>query len=146
VRVAVAIMPLAVATVARDRGVAPFRAELAETDPMVSPIHGPLNGLWSITMFNGTRDILNADAHRLVALAASVGHPLEYHEGAGMIYNDAILPRPEGDGARAIIMAAIRSAGTKPRRSLSGPSTGIQDPETSGSVARSGLQAPNRGR
>ena len=107
-RVTVPIMPLAVAMALCDRGVAPSGAELAETDPMVSPIHGSLNGLGPITMFSGTRDILNADAHRLVALAASVGHPLGYHEGAGMIHNYAILPRPEGDAARAIIVAAIR--------------------------------------
>jgi len=85
-----------------------YRAELAETDPMVSPIHGSLNGLGPITMFSGTRDILNADARRLVALAASTGHPLDYHEGVGMIHNYPILPMPEGDAARAIIVAAIR--------------------------------------
>jgi len=84
-----------------------YRAELAETDPFVSPIHGSLDGLGPITMFSGTRDILNADAHRLVALAASTGHPLDYHEGAGMIHNYPILPMPEGDAARAIIVAAI---------------------------------------
>ncbi|MCY7412829.1 MAG: alpha/beta hydrolase [Salinibacterium sp.] len=85
-----------------------YRAELAETDPMVSPIHGSLNGLGPITMFSGTRDILNADAHRLLALAALTGHPLDYHEGVGMIHNYPILPMPEGDAARAIIVAAIR--------------------------------------
>ena len=85
-----------------------YRAELAENDQMVSPIHGSLNGLGPISMFSGTRDILNADAHRLVALAASVGHPLDYYEGAGMIHNYPILPMPEGDAARAIIVAAIR--------------------------------------
>jgi len=84
-----------------------YRAELAETDPRVSPIHGSLDGLGPITMFSGTRDILNADARRLVASAASVGHPLDYHEGAGMIHNYPILPMPEGDAARAIIVGAM---------------------------------------
>ena len=84
-----------------------YRAELAEGDPLVSPINGSLTGVGPVTMFSGTRDILNADAARLVALAAETGHPLDYHEGVGMIHNYPILPMPEGDAARAVIVAAI---------------------------------------
>lgn len=58
-------------------------------------------------LFGGTGDILNADAVRLVALAAASGHPLEYHEGVGMIHNYPILPMPEGEAARALIVAAM---------------------------------------
>ena len=84
-----------------------YRAELDESDPFVSPIHGTLAGVGPIMMFSGTRDILNADAHRLVALAAESGHPLEYHEGVGMIHVYPILPMPEGDAARALIVAGM---------------------------------------
>lgn len=85
-----------------------YRAELPESHPFVSPINGSLDGLGSIVMFCGTRDILNADATRLVALAAASGHPLEYHEGEGMLHVYPILPMPEGDAARALIVAAMR--------------------------------------
>lgn len=86
---------------------AQYRGELAESDTFVSPIHGSLSGLGAITMFSGTRDILNADATRLVTLAAKTGHPLDYHEGVGMIHNYPILPMPEGASARAIIAAVV---------------------------------------
>lgn len=85
-----------------------YQAELAVDDPLVSPIHGSLIGLGHITMFSGTRDILNADAARLVARAEAEDVPLDYHEGEGMIHNYPILPMPEGDAARALIVAAIR--------------------------------------
>lgn len=85
-----------------------YRAELGEGDWRVSPLHGPLEGLGPITMFSGTRDILNADAHRLLPLAAAAGVPLDFHEGEGMIHNYPILPMPEGDAARAVIVAAVR--------------------------------------
>lgn len=84
-----------------------YRAELPEDHPWVSPIHGDLSGLGPLTLFSGTRDILNADAVRLVAAARAAGHPLDYHEGAGMIHNYPILPMPEGDAARAIIAKAV---------------------------------------
>jgi epsilon-lactone hydrolase len=85
-----------------------YRAELGEGDWRVSPIHGSLEGLGPITMFSGTRDILNADAHRLLPLAADAGLTLDFHEGEGMIHNYPILPMPEGDTARAMIVAAVR--------------------------------------
>ena len=85
-----------------------YRAELAEDDWRVSPLHGSLDGLGAITMFSGTRDILNADAHRFVPLAAAAGVELDFHEGEGMIHNYPILPMPEGDAARAVIVAAVR--------------------------------------
>jgi acetyl esterase/lipase len=85
-----------------------YRGELPEDDWRVSPIHGSLKGLGPITMFSGTRDILHADAARLVPLAASAGIALDYHVGEGMIHNYPILPMPEGDAARKAIVAAIR--------------------------------------
>ena len=86
-----------------------YRGELSETDPLVSPLNGSLRGLGAITMFSGTRDILNADAVRFVAAARAIGHPLEYIEGEGMIHNFPILPMPEGAAARARIVEAMVS-------------------------------------
>ena len=85
-----------------------YRGELPEDDWRVSPIHGSLKGLGPITIFSGTRDILHADATRFVPLAASAGIALDYHVGEGMIHNYPILPMPEGDAARKVIVAAVR--------------------------------------
>lgn len=85
-----------------------YRAELAEDDWRVSPLHGDLAGLGPITLFSGTRDIVHADALRFLPLAAAAGLEVDYHEGAGMLHNYPILPMPEGDAARAEIAAAIR--------------------------------------
>ncbi|MGV8882493.1 MAG: alpha/beta hydrolase fold domain-containing protein [Rhodoglobus sp.] len=85
-----------------------YRGNLPEDHPWVSPIHGDLAGVGPLTMFSGTRDILNADAVRLVAAAAAAGHPLDYHEGEGMIHVYPILPLPEGAAARAVIVRAVK--------------------------------------
>ena len=85
-----------------------YRGELSESDPLVSPLNGSLDGLGPITVFSGTRDILNADATRFVRRAADAGVDLDYHEGVEMIHNYPILPMPEGDAARVIIVEAIR--------------------------------------
>lgn len=84
-----------------------YRAELPEDDWRVSPIHGSLTGLGPVTLFSGTRDILHADATRFVPLAAAAGLALDYRVGEGMIHNYPILPMPEGDAARKVIIEAI---------------------------------------
>ena len=85
-----------------------YRDVLGEGDWRVSPIHGDLSGLGPITVFSGTRDIVHADALRFLPLAAEAGLAVDYHEGDGMIHNYPILPMPEGDAARAVIVAAVR--------------------------------------
>lgn len=85
-----------------------YRGDVPEDDWRVSPINGSLSGLGPITMFSGTRDILNADSTRFLPLAATAGLNVDYHEGPGMIHNYPILPMPEGDVARAVIVAAVR--------------------------------------
>ena len=84
-----------------------YRGELPEVDPMVSPINGDLEGLGRITMFSGTRDILNADAARLVARARTENIPLDYHEAPEMIHVWPLLPIPEARTARATIASAM---------------------------------------
>jgi monoterpene epsilon-lactone hydrolase len=88
-----------------------YRGELSETDWRVSPVNGSLKGLGPITMFSGTRDILNADAMRFVPLAAAAGLDLDYHEGRNMIHNYPILPMPEGAAALKVIASAIAGRG-----------------------------------
>ncbi|CAN5265178.1 alpha/beta hydrolase fold domain-containing protein [soil metagenome] len=84
-----------------------YRGDLAEDDAMVSPINGSLDGLGAITMFSGTRDILNADARRLVARAKEEGLKLDYHEAREMIHVYPLLPIREAGEARAVIRAAM---------------------------------------
>jgi acetyl esterase/lipase len=85
-----------------------YRGPLGEGDWRVSPIHGDLTGLAPILVFSGTRDILHADALRLVSLAREAGVPVEHRIGRDMIHNFAILPIPEGDAARAFVVEVVR--------------------------------------
>lgn len=85
-----------------------YRGELPEDDWRVSPINGSLGGLGRVTLFSGTRDILHADALRFLQLAQAAGLHVDYHRGPGMIHNYPILPMPEGDAARSVIVSAIR--------------------------------------
>lgn len=84
-----------------------YRGDLPEDDWRVSPINGSLDGLGAVTMFSGTRDILNADAERFAARATAVGLNLNYLVGEGMLHVYPILPMPEGDAARAIVVDAV---------------------------------------
>ena len=84
-----------------------YRGALADTDPLVSPIYGSLDDLGPVTVFTGTRDILNADAHRLRTLAATAGVSVDFHEVEGMIHNYPLLPIPEAGVARDIMVRAV---------------------------------------
>jgi len=80
-----------------------YRGDLPVEDPRVSSLNGSLEGLGSLQVFTGTLDMLNEDARRLRAKAAESGHPLEFHEVAGMIHVYPLLPIPEARVARTAI-------------------------------------------
>ncbi|HWR85400.1 MAG TPA: alpha/beta hydrolase fold domain-containing protein [Rhodoglobus sp.] len=82
-----------------------YRGEVPADDPRVSPLFGSLDGLGRILLFSGDRDILHADARRAVE---RWGDRIEFHHGPGMVHNWPILPMPEADAARAIIVDALR--------------------------------------
>jgi acetyl esterase/lipase len=84
-----------------------YRAELPVDDWRVSPIHGSLAGLGELTLFSGTRDILNADARRFAPRAQAAGLSLNFVETEDMLHVYPILPMPEGDAARSIVVAAV---------------------------------------
>lgn len=91
------------------RVVAPmWCGELALDDPLVSPLQGDLGGLGPITMFSGTRDILNADARRLVRKAAAAHLQLDYHEAPGCLHDYPLLPIPEAREARAVMERVLK--------------------------------------
>lgn len=87
-----------------------WRGELPVTDALVSPLFGVLAGLGPVTMFSGTRDILNPDARLLVEKARAAALELDYHEGQGLVHVYPLTPTPEGRVARALIVRQLRAA------------------------------------
>lgn len=81
--------------------------DLSIDDPMVSPINADLTGLGDITLFSGTRDILNPDARRLARLADAAGVRLEFHEAPEMVHVYPLFPIPEGRRARAVLRRVL---------------------------------------
>ena len=79
-------------------------------DPVVSPLMGDLAGLGPITLFSGTWDVLNPDAHLLVAKAAAAGVDLDFQEQDGQVHVYPLLPTTVGSDARAAIVHKLRRA------------------------------------
>lgn len=86
-----------------------YRGTLPVDHPHVSPLLADLTGLNPITLFSGTRDIVNADARRLAARATAAGVELDFHEAPEMLHVYPLLPIPEGRAARAALCTALRS-------------------------------------
>jgi len=82
--------------------------DLPMTDPMVSPLNGALTGLGPLSVFSGTRDILNPDARLLADQAAAAGIDIDYHERGGLVHVYPLTPTPEGRAARAVIVERLR--------------------------------------
>ena len=87
-----------------------WRGELPLTDPCVSPLAADLTGLGPMTVFSGTRDLLNPDARLLVEKASAAGVDVDYHEGAGLLHVFPLTPTPEGRAARSVIVDTLRGA------------------------------------
>ena len=87
-----------------------WRGTLGINDPRVSPLAADLDGLGPLTVFSGTRDILNPDTRLLVDKAITAGLDVEYHEGQGLVHVYPLTPTPEGRAARALIVEGLRAA------------------------------------
>lgn len=87
-----------------------WKDTLDVNDPIVSPLNGNLEGLGPITLFSGTRDILNPDARLYAAKAIQAGVDLEYLELEGQIHVYPLLPTVIGRSARAKIVELVREA------------------------------------
>lgn len=85
-----------------------WRGDLPLSDPRVGPLSGEMGGLGALTVFSGTRDILNPDARLLVQKASAAGVDIEYHEQPGLLHVYPLTPTPEGRAARAIIVERVR--------------------------------------
>nr|WP_245216002.1 alpha/beta hydrolase [Pararoseomonas baculiformis] len=102
--------PRLMALAARDPMLAPPAAQMAGRwyardlpldDPRVSPLYGSLEGLPPMILFTGTRDMLNADAHRLRDKAAAEAADLRFREYEDMFHVWVCLPIPEARQALA---------------------------------------------
>ena len=67
-------------------------------DPRVSPAYGPVEGLRRVTVFCGTREILNPDSVKLFARLDPAGDS-ELVVGEGMFHVYPLLPIPEAKAA-----------------------------------------------
>jgi acetyl esterase/lipase len=83
--------------------------DLPMTDPMLSPLKADLTGLGPLTVFSGTRDILNPDVRLLVEKAGAAGVDIDYHEQPGLVHVYPLTPTPEGRAARAVIVERLRT-------------------------------------
>ena len=84
-----------------------WRGELSVDDPRVSPLAADLRGLGPLTVFSGTRDILNPDARLLAEKATAAGVDIDYHEQPGLLHVYPLMPTPEGRAARALIVECL---------------------------------------
>jgi len=87
-----------------------WKGDLDLLDPTVSPLMGDLDGLGPLTVFTGTRDVLNPDAHLLNAKATAAGVSVDFHEQPGQLHVYPLLPTREGAAARAVVVAALKRA------------------------------------
>ncbi|MET4053564.1 acetyl esterase/lipase [Frigoribacterium sp. PvP054] len=85
-----------------------WRGSLDLRHPTVSPLFGDLAGLGRVTVFTGTRDVLNPDAHLLRDRAERAGVDLEWHEGEGDVHAYPLLPTRSGREARAALVRTLR--------------------------------------
>lgn len=87
-----------------------WRGELELDDPLVSPLAAELDGLGPLSVFSGTRDILNPDARVLVVRSYADAVKINYHERWGQVHTYPLMPTPEGHDARVTIVDSLRQA------------------------------------
>ena len=87
-----------------------WRGELDLLDPAVSPLFGDLTGLGPLTVFTGTRDVLNPDAHLLRESARAADVPFELCEVAGQVHVYPLVPTRAGLAAQQHLVETVRSA------------------------------------
>lgn len=82
-----------------------YRGELPVDHPFVSPLLGPLDGLGTVVVASGTRDVLHRDALRLEERCPS---PVRVLVGEGLLHNWPLLPVPEARMALRTFVDALR--------------------------------------
>ncbi|GGE71638.1 alpha/beta hydrolase fold domain-containing protein [Nesterenkonia cremea] len=85
-----------------------WRDSLEVTDPRVSPLYGDLSGLGPLSVFIGTRDILQPDTQLLHQAAEAAGVAIDFYERKGEVHVYALLPTAWGRRDRQKIIEALR--------------------------------------
>ncbi|MHB1454879.1 MAG: alpha/beta hydrolase [Saccharofermentanales bacterium] len=88
------------------------KAYAGNADPhdfMLSPINGPVEGLGKISLFIGTKEILEADARKFREIALSKGVDINYYEYQDMIHDWVLYELPESRQAKDQIIGLILS-------------------------------------
>lgn len=76
-------------------------------DARVSPLYGRVEGLPSIHIFMGTRDVLMPDAKAFADKLSAAGTPMSYRQYDGMFHCWIFLKSPEADAANAEIVELL---------------------------------------
>ncbi|MBB2974536.1 acetyl esterase/lipase [Microbacterium endophyticum] len=87
-----------------------WRGDLELSDPTVSPLFGDLTGLGPITVFTGTRDVLNPDAHVLAKIAGNANVPFQLYEAPNQVHVYPLIPTRAGRDAQSKFVEILRSA------------------------------------
>lgn len=87
-----------------------WRGEDDLTDPVVSPLFGDFGGAPPLTVFTGTRDVLNPDVHLLAQKARAAGAQIAVIEAAGQLHVYPLLPTALGASTRAAIALTLSNA------------------------------------
>lgn len=74
-----------------------WAAQVELSNPLVSPMYGPIKQLGKISIFVGTAEMLLIDAQRFHARAQSEGVEIEYYEYESMNHAFALFPIPEAE-------------------------------------------------
>lgn len=76
-----------------------YAGELDVRDPLVSPLHGGVQGLAPLTVFSGTHDLVHPDSRRLEAVAAEAGVRIDHEVLVGGQHCFPLHPIREGGAA-----------------------------------------------
>ncbi|BDI23524.1 alpha/beta hydrolase fold domain-containing protein [Herbiconiux sp. L3-i23] len=87
-----------------------WRGERDIRDPVVSPLFGDMRGLGPLSVFTGSRDVLNPDAHLLREKVVDAGGEIAFHEEIGQLHNFPLLPTRMGERGRAEMVREIVAA------------------------------------
>ena len=79
------------------------------THPLLSPIFGSMEGLGRISLFMGSKDILAADARKLVSTCLSNGIAIHYREYQDMFHVWMFMNFPESKRAVVEIIQLMRN-------------------------------------
>lgn len=76
----------------------------------MSPLFGEFANLGALSIFTGTRDVLNPDAHVLAQNARAAGVSVMLVEEAGQLHVYPLLPTAIGQAARGAIVLLLSNA------------------------------------